>query len=172
MLQRLATDVSPDRKRDLVEQDALVAVFLGINTIEAFTSIFFRVVAEERAFAHAKNQILEQLNKRLPLCKKLHDWPALAFGRTISKDDPRWQNFDKLRNQRNMFTHFKSSHQSIGLPNRITISGLVDMSLFAELEAETPAHVLHCVRGIVEAVGECRGASPQGFVHLWLGLLD
>jgi hypothetical protein len=171
MLRRWAA-ANPDRSRDLIDQDALVSVFLGINTIEAFTNCFFRVVADEVGFAHARAQIIQDLANRRSLEKKLCVWPRIAFGCTIPKGGERWQNFLQLRDLRNKLTHFKAGHEGVQLPDRMTITGLVDLSLFAELNANTPICVLRCVKGIVEAIGECRGCSTQAFVHQWLGMIE
>jgi hypothetical protein len=146
---------------------------LGINAIEAFANLFFRVVADETEFAHARERILQKLADRsFSLEKKLRIWPRLAFRRSIPECDERWQNFIELRNLRNRFAHFKSDHQIEELPDQVIITGLVDLSPFAELNTDTPICVLRCVKGIVEAVGECRGCSTQAFVHQWLGFLD
>ncbi len=176
ILGRLAARATPDERRDLVEQDGLLAVFLGINAIEAFVNIFFRVVAEETEFAHAKEQILKELESRgFPLHKKIQKWPQLAFGKSIDEDDPRWANFISLRDRRNAFMHFKTTHDSIDLPGNVTVSGLADLSIFAELDEETPWKTLMCVRQIVEALGECRGVKTKdmpAFIHHWLGIID
>jgi hypothetical protein len=176
MLRRLSMDSAPDPQRDLIEQDGLVAVFLAINAIETFVNIFFRVVAEQAEFANVRERILKDLhNRRLPLHSKLRGWPKYAFGQTIDEDDPRWRDFLNLRDRRNGFTHFRSTHETIVLSSNVTINGLVDLHLFRELNEDTPRYSLQCVRGIVEAIGECAGTPTErlpAFIHLWLGLLD
>lgn len=176
ILRRLSSVVGVDRDPEIIKQDAMIAIFLGINTIEVFTNIFFRVVAEEAQFVHAREQILRDLdNWQFPLHRKLQDWPQKAFEETISKNDSRWLRFIELRDWRNELTHFKSTHERVVLPDSVIITGLVDLSPYLRLNAETPVYVLDCVRGVVGAIGECRGIPTKqihGFLHSWLGLLD
>lgn len=175
-LLRQAASSSASDERELIEQNGLVSVFLGTNLIEAFTNIFFRVVAGEAEFHHATKKIFEGLNdRRFPLRKKLIEWPDRAFSRSIDKNDPRWKNFEALSNRRNKFTHFKSSHETVELEPNVIVAGLVDISLFRELSETTPEEVLECVKDVVDMVGECRGLEASqlpGFRHRWLGIPD
>lgn len=56
MVQRLAA-APRGRDRDGVEQDALTAIFLAVTTLETFTNIYSRTIAEEAQFAHARAAI-------------------------------------------------------------------------------------------------------------------
>jgi len=175
MIQRLAT-ARRGRARDLVEQDGLTAIFLGVTAIEAFTNIYIRTVAEEPQFAHARPSLLDAVSdeSRMGVERKLRLLASNAFNSSIREADPRWTEFQRLLGTRNSFVHFRSSYQTVSLPG-ITLAGLADTSIYANLSDETPSWVLACIRGIVELVGLARGAAPEqlrGFVHGQIGLLQ
>jgi hypothetical protein len=174
MLQRLATPPG-EQSRELIEQDGLVSIFLAMTAIEAFTNVYFRVIADEPAYAHASERILTELDRRnIPTGVKITTWSQQAFGHTIDETDPRWIQFRELGTQRNGFVHFRSSHQSAWLPGNVAIHGLADLSGFATLSEETPINALRCVVGIVAIIAEARGITPEqmpDFFHSWLGIM-
>ena len=113
MLERFACApeaISPD----VIQQNALSSIFIATATIEAFTNIFFRVVADEPVFSHARHTIIANLNdRRRSTAANLREWTNLAFGRQIDTDDRRWRAFDELRRLRNRLVHFRSTHETL-----------------------------------------------------------
>jgi uncharacterized protein with HEPN domain len=171
MLERLASQ-PPHEDRDVIEQHALSAIFLGITAVEAFTNIYSRTIAEEPEFIAHREPIIRSLERRDATGKKL-EILGIALGRPIDKTDHRWVAFDQLRELRNRFVHFKTSYDTIQIPG-IVMVGLVETSVFKELTTETPANVILCVRGVIELVGQARGVPPEhmhGFIQSQLGLL-
>ena len=173
MLRRLAL---PDESEsvEIIQQNSLSSVFIAMSTIEAFTNIFFRIVADETESPTVKSEILNGLEShgRPYTEEKLRRWPQLAFGHAVNTDDERWKAFDAFRQKRNRLTHFKASHTTL-VTAGITIAGLVDPADLLALDAGTPLEALRCVYGIVELVGEACGISANqipSFLHSWLGL--
>jgi hypothetical protein len=175
MLGRLAADADDLRDRELTEQDGLVSIVLGTTAIEAFANLYFRTLADEPEFTHARDTILTDLKRSSgATVEKLPRWAKLAFRRPIEESDARWAEYAWLRKQRNSLLHFKSSHEHISLPG-ITITGLASTEVFATIDAATPRRVMQCVRGVVELVSLARGLTAPGVaraVHIWLGAVD
>jgi len=165
----------PSEDRSTIEQDGLIAIFLSITIIEAFTNVFFQVVAHEEQFAHAKARILKDLTRRgLPTGVKIVEWSQQAFGAEVNQRDPRWQRYEKMRDHRNELTHFRSSFSTIAVPDNVFIKGLADMSAFRRITANTPVEAMACVIGIAELIVTARGVRPEGLsghVQHWLGAI-
>ena len=68
-------------------QDAALCIILSVQCVEVFFNVFFRVLIDEPAYAHAANRIGTELSKtNFGLDKKIKDWPLLAFGQKIPLD--------------------------------------------------------------------------------------
>lgn len=175
MLQRLAVAPSQaPQSPELVQQNALSAIFIAVAAVEAFTNIFFRVIAEEPQFYQGREAILKAIKSKHSTSRKLKEWTHSTFGREIDQEDERWKSFQNLVARRNELVHFKLSYDSIGVSN-VHISGLADTSQFLQLAKETPRECLNCAVGIVELIGRSRGISQRdmrGFLHGWIGVLS
>jgi hypothetical protein len=125
-------------------------------------------------FSEYWHKLLKELSKIRSLHFKLDEWSHIAFGRRPNKEDPRWEKFIDLRNLRNEFIHFKSSHETIVPQPGVYIHGAVNLKAFDRLGPSTPDEVIEVIVGVVEVVGELRGVSPRsipGFLHQWLGYM-
>lgn len=173
ILDRLASAKDVHCERAVVEQNGTVAVLVAATSIEAFTNIYFRVVADEPQFLHSRAEIIQGLEERtLSTAVKLLKWCELAFHQRIDERDSRWVQFKSLQSLRNNIVHFKSSHDSLQVDD-IRIDGLVGLSAFAQMSEATPIWAVNCVRGVVGLVGECRGIAKSeiaGFVRHWAAL--
>lgn len=171
MLQRLAAASSRDHSQ--IEQNGLVAVFIGMTVIEAFTNIYGRIVADEAEFAAGQPEIMRMLGStRCPTGVKLLTL-GRVFGHPLDERDERWREFHRLREMRNEFVHFRSIHQTLNLPG-FSLAGTVETTQFAALSHETPHWAFECVRGVIAMVGEARGipaSQLRGFVHGWTGVV-
>jgi len=160
--------------REKIEQDGIVAAFLCVTAIEAFTNLFFQIVAEEAEFSHASRRITDDLAKRgMPTGVKILTWTRIAFDRTIQEADPRWLRYQAMRDLRNQLTHFRSLHETVTVPGGVSVQGLADMSAFQALTENTPRDAFVCLCGVLAMVAEARGHAKDrigNFIHLWLGI--
>ncbi len=143
-------------------QDAMAAVFIGVNVVEAFMNIYFKVHAEENSTFTWYTTIISDLSKNsFGLGAKMIKWPKLCFGQVLDNKDPRYVEFEALKSLRNGLTHFKTSHTIIAPIPGVTIQGLSDLSLVGHLDADMPGRAVSAVIGFVELILEAHGFSPE-----------
>lgn len=145
-----------------VVQDAMAAVFIGVNVVETFINIYFRVFAEESLTSPWYGVIISDLSKnKSGLGAKMAKWPKLCFGQALDERDPRYVAFETLKSLRNGLTHFKTSHTTVAPVPGVTIQGLADLSLVGQLDADMPSKVISAVVGFIKLILEARGLSPE-----------
>lgn len=163
----------PNAHKDLVRQNALVSLFLGMSIVEAFANAYGTVVAENIG-GDAGKALKKAANAGGPTSAKLEGLFKHGFNNApLNKDDPRWKAYDALRELRNDFVHFKTTNETVTIAG-ITFNGMANLSVLEKLTAQTPAWVLKTLCGLIELVGEGQGkskAEAAALAHLYLGIL-
>lgn len=163
MLRRLRRrpDAPADGEEHVV-QDALAAVFIGVNVVETFMNISFKLLAEQEPAPSWRDKLLADLAKTsFGLGAKMEQWPKLCFSKALDKEDPRHVAFSDLKGLRNGLMHFKTSHSTVSPVPGIVFQGLADLSLIKRLDAGTPATAMSAVVGFVQLLLEAQGLPPE-----------
>jgi hypothetical protein len=145
---------------------------LTVAVIETFLNLFFRVVVSEPAFAQHEELVLRDLRRRASLDHKLRRWPHAVFGRPIDANDPVVRSFIALKERRNALMHFTSTHETF-IGSGFEIRGLVDTSVFDDLEPADAAAALDIAQGMLCVLLRHRGipeARLPAALHVWTGL--
>lgn len=155
-----------------IRQDSALCIILSVQCVEAFFNVFFRVLIDEPAYAHAANRIGTELSKtNFGLDKKIKDWPLLAFGQKIPLDRGAAQKFITLKNFRHQLMHFKSTHETFAIPG-VALHSLTDTSAYHALSANAALEALHTAEEFICEVFRLRGIPPEDFphaLHAWTG---
>ena len=155
-----------------LRQDAAICVILAVQCVEVFFNVYFRVLISEPAYAHAAEEISQDLARtQCGLDRKIKDWPKLVFDQKLPLDKGAGQRFIELKNLRHKLMHFTSSHETIDIPGA-TIHGLADTSAYASLSLHDALEALHTAEEFLCEVFTLRGSSPSDLpheLHSWTG---
>lgn len=126
-------------KTENEKKDQLVLiVMLGINLVEAFVNMYFRILAEDLKYnIDIRNMIINDLegdngNKPKGLKTKLDHWPNKVFNKSLKWQKGIAKEFNDLREIRNKLMHFTSFHETIKCPG-IEIRGCAKTDCYDEL---------------------------------------
>lgn len=150
------------------KQDIALCIVLSVTAVEAFVTVYFRIVVSEVGFTQHLPKLKADLKTMLPLAKELEQWPKLLFGRPLDMAAGPGKAFATLATHRNKLIHFKSSHQSISF-GAMSIHGLAEMSA---LDALTPADAKSALNVAEDVLGELfvlRGIAKAEVPHMLRG---
>ena len=170
-LRRLVGGLNHSRDETELKQDTALCIMLAVTVVEAFLNIFFRVVVSEPGFTQHKQRVLDDLDKRRSLDRKLRTWPAEVLGKGLDFTAPTPKAFLALKERRNALMHFTSSHETLNLPG-VVIQGLADTSVVDTLTLADAAHALEAAEGMVRELCRLRGTPEHQLphaLHLWTG---
>lgn len=153
-------------------QEAALTVILAVTVVEIFLNAYFRVVVSEKPFRNHEEKLLQDLTKRISLEKKCREWPLRIFGASPDSEISSIRAFAELRELRNKLIHFSSSHETVHLPENITIHGLADSSAYNSLTPQAACASVDTVRGYAYEIFRLHGIPqekwPHSF-HAWFG---
>lgn len=153
-------------------QETAIAVFLAVAVLETFVNIYFRVVVSETEFAAHEQFVLKDLRAGKPFARKIEDWPKTIFGGNLSTEAA--SALDDLRKLRNNLTHFTSSHETVQLPGPVIINGMVDISVYNELNDAKAIWARDTVLLVAAEIFVLRGVTEQQvpyLLHGWFGIV-
>ncbi len=152
-------------------QDTSLCVILSVTGVEAFLNLYFRVLISEKAYKHAEEQILSDLDNKVSLDIKIKSWPYLVFNEKLDLGSGIGQKFTTLKNLRNSIVHFSSSHETIKTPG-ITINGMANTSAYDSIKAMRPIELLGISEKFICEIFRLRGIEKHNIchmLHLWTG---
>jgi hypothetical protein len=172
LVQRIAeTEDSPDQKDDIV-----LSIFMAVTVVEAFVNLFFRILVTEQLYQQHEKLVLDDLDTSHPqgpkgLKYKLNHWPPKVLHKTLVWQSGVPNEFEQLRELRNLLMHVTSSHQWISVPG-FEIHGLADTSVYDNLTVGDARKALEIAEGMVQELLRLRGVQDQqmgGALHHWIG---
>lgn len=164
-----AQSASTDMDRS---QDLLVCLFMAVTTVEAFPNIYFRVVVDHKDYSEHAQGLLDDLKNRIPLKKKMRNWPKRIFRKKLNFGSQPVQRFEDLRKHRNSLMHFQSTHESLQTPGPVTIAGLPNITAYKTLTLEKAQEYPETVRHFTYEIFKAQGASKDQLPHAfdaWFG---
>jgi hypothetical protein len=170
-LRRLCYRVESHENNSHKTQDAALCVILAVTGVEVFMNVYFRILITEEPYKHAKQRILNDLDKQAPLDRKLKEWPKLVFGEKIKFGSGIGQKFSKLKNTRNKLVHFSSTHEPIEVPG-VTINGMADTTVYNSLGKHAANEALEVAEGFIGEIFRLRGIHENEIchaLHSWTG---
>ena len=170
-LRRLCYRVEAYENDSHKKQDAALCIILAVTGVEVFMNVYFRILITEELYKHAKQRILNDLDRPVPLDRKLKDWPNLVFGQKIKFGSGIGQKFSDLKNTRNKLIHFSSTHESIEVPG-ITINGMADTTVYNLLGEHAASEALEVAENFIGEIFRLRGIHENEIchsLHAWTG---
>lgn len=167
-----ANEAHAAQDESALRQYAAICIILSVQCVEVFFNIYFRVLIDGSAFAHAAERISSDLEKKqFGLDRKIKEWPHLVFGKKLNLDKGAGQRFVTLKNLRHKLMHFTSSHEIFEIPG-VAVHGLADTSIYEELSIDTANDALHTAEAFLCEVFTLRGISSDNLphqLHFWTG---
>ena len=157
------------------EQDYAICLFLSVNVVECFMNVYFRVLVSTQGYTNFESELLSDIKKRISLDKKLKTWPKNYLGKPLDFGRFEVQSFIKLKDQRNALMHFVSSHESLDLPDSLTVHGLADMSALKTLTHEQVKRYPRIIRVFAYEIFRAQGVEERNLAnnfHRWFGEPD
>ena len=133
---------------DLTRQEAMTSIFMGVNTVEAFINIYFRVFAERCGDISKAHTIKTDLQQRKSILHKIKEWPQLCHGVYLDESSVTFKEFDKIRKLRNQIMHFQSSYEDLTYDS-VIMNSLTDISFIETLDWNMPKKVMYAVTDFV-----------------------
>lgn len=159
------------RRREL-HQEVALTIFLAVTVVEIFLNGYFRVVVSEAPFQHCEKDFLKDIDARISLERKCREWPRRILGASLDPTNDHVKAFMDLKDLRNKLVHFVSSHESMELPDNITIHGLADTTAYRTLTSEVAVRCLETVKSVAYEIFRLRGIQPSQCphaFHAWFG---
>lgn len=153
------------------KEDAALCVITAVTVVEVFLNVYFRILISENPYKHAEEKIKHDLERQIPLDRKLKEWPKAVFGKKIDFGSGPGQKFMELKNIRNSLVHFSSTWETLEIPG-VTIHGLADISAFEPLGEHSASQALETAEQFIAEVFRLRGiheADIPGALHSWTG---
>ena len=119
----------------IIRQHVMLSILLSITVVETFMNIYFRLLVSHGKFKKYEHTIINDLDNRMSLEKKLIKWPKLLFDREFDQSKGVGLEFKELKDLRNKLMHFTTTHETLKI-NDIEIHGLSDTSVFYNLKLE------------------------------------
>ena len=170
-LRRLGNRVELEENESIKKQDTSVCVILSVTIVEVFMNVYFRVLISEEQYKHAEEEILNDLNMKISLDKKINKWPNLIFGEKIDFGSGAGQKFSMLKKLRNSLVHFSSTHETFKYPG-IIINGMADTSSYESLAEVSPKETIEIAENFLCEIFKMRGVKENDLchsLHSWTG---
>jgi hypothetical protein len=171
-LRRLVLAVQLQKDGDEQRENIALCIFLAVTVVEPFMNLFFRILIEESEHQAHRARILDDLNRRISLDKKIRSWPELLFGRQWDLSSGTGKAFADLKEKRNALMHFTSTHESISEIPGILIHGLADTEVFDSLQSCDADVALKVAEDSICDILQLSGQTEKeqlGGLHLWTG---
>lgn len=155
-----------------IQRKVLPCVFMGIAIIETFLNTYFRILCEKAGCSGFREQTLKEIDGRMSLDRKIKTWPQRFFDKEIDFSKGIGLRFMSLKDLRNKLMHFKSSYNTVDLPDQIQLQGMVDISSCDGLDKNIAIESLMVAEEIFEEIFRLEGISADQIkhaLHLWTG---
>lgn len=155
-----------------MRQDVLICLMLAYGAAETFVNVFFRTLVEQPGHSKHRRFVLEALERRTGLEKKLKTFPAKVLGVRLDPSKPTVAPFYEIKELRNQLMHFTTSHQTYEMPDGVRIHGLADTTAYHRLSSETAMRSMEATEGLLAELLRLAGVPEQNIphgLHQWTG---
>lgn len=156
------------------KEDAAQCLMLSVTVVDAFLNVYFQVLVNTDKYTFAKSEIDSGLKRKIPIDRKIKEWPKLLFDKSINLGKGAGQKFMDIKGKRNSLVHFSSSYETLELPDNVFIHGLADISFYESLTSDDALAALNATENFLREVFKVSGHSEESVhhcMHLWAGIV-
>ena len=144
---------------------------MAVSAVETYLNVLARLWLDQNPEFEHRERIEHDLRTKKSLTRKLEEWPALLFGKSLSLGSGPRQIFRQFIERRNQLMHFSSESHTLEVEN-VRVSGLIDTTAYERLTSSDAKRAASSAEDFIEYLLQVQGIAKEQVphaLHHWVG---